>query len=154
MRCPRCDQDDDKVVDSRQSREGDAIRRRRECLDCGHRFTTYETVERALPLVLKSGDRREAFDAEKIRRALRTACQKRPVSAQDIEGIVSRVIERVATVGDPEVTARVIGDVVVDELRAIDGVAYVRFASVYYSFDDINEFSAAVLRARTAPQDG
>lgn len=150
MRCPRCDQDDDKVVDSRQSREGDAIRRRRECLDCGHRFTTYETVERALPLVLKSGDRREAFDPEKIRRAIRTACQKRPVSAEDIEGILTRVVEKFSAGVEAEVTARVIGDLVVDELRAIDGVAYVRFASVYYSFDDINEFSAAVRRARTA----
>ena len=150
MRCPRCDQDDDKVVDSRQSREGDAIRRRRECLDCGHRFTTYETVERALPLVLKSGDRREPFDPEKIRRAIRTACQKRPVSAEDIEGIVTRVVEKFSAGVEAEVTARVIGDLVVDELRAIDGVAYVRFASVYYSFDDINEFSAAVRRARTA----
>ena len=150
MRCPRCDQDDDKVVDSRQSREGDAIRRRRECLDCGHRFTTYETVERALPLVPKSGDRREAFDPEKIRRAIRTACQKRPVSAEDIEGILTRVVEKFSAGVEAEVTARVIGDLVVDELRAIDGVAYVRFASVYYSFDDINEFSAAVRRARTA----
>jgi transcriptional repressor NrdR len=153
MRCPRCDQDDDKVVDSRQSREGDAIRRRRECLDCGHRFTTYEMVERSLPLVLKSGERREAFDADKIRRALRTACQKRPVSAEDIDGIIARVVAQVSIGGESEVTARFIGDIVIDELRAVDGVAYVRFASVYYSFDDINEFSAAVRRARSSQSD-
>lgn len=148
MRCPRCEKDDDKVVDSRQSREGDAIRRRRECLDCGFRFTTYETVERALPMVLKSGNRREAFDRDKLRRALRTACQKRPVSAEEIDRIVERLVDRVSLNGDAEISARDIGELVVDELRAVDGVAYVRFASVYYSFDDINEFAAAVQRAR------
>lgn len=149
MRCPRCEKDDDKVVDSRQSREGDSIRRRRECIGCGFRFTTYETVERALPMVLKSGDRREAFDREKLRRALRTACQKRPVSAAAIDRIVDRVVEQVSLQGGAEVSARAIGELVVDELKAVDGVAYVRFASVYYSFEDINEFAAAVQRARS-----
>ncbi|MFT6399827.1 MAG: transcriptional repressor NrdR [Bradymonadia bacterium] len=150
MRCPQCGEDDDKVVDSRQSREGDAIRRRRECLQCNLRFTTYETVERTMPLVVKRDDRREPFERDKIRRALGIACQKRPVSAAEIDALIHRVEERVAASGEREVSARFVGDIVIDELQAVDGVAYVRFASVYYSFDDINEFAQAVRKVRTA----
>lgn len=148
MRCPRCSHDDDKVVDSRQSRDGDAIRRRRECLGCGLRFTTYETVELALPLVIKANDRREAFERGKVKRALQTACQKRPITAAEIDAVVDRVEHRVAGLGLREVDSRVIGDVVIEELRELDGVAYLRFASVYYSFEDINEFVAAIERVR------
>ncbi len=149
MRCPRCSLDDDKVVDSRQSRDGDAIRRRRECLGCGLRFTTYETVELTLPLVIKSDDRREPFERGKIRRALRVACQKRPVAAAQIDCVVDRVEHRVAGLGVREVDSRSIGDIVIEELRELDGVAYLRFASVYYSFEDINEFVAAIERVRS-----
>lgn len=149
MRCPRCSHVDDRVVDSRQSRDGDSIRRRRECLSCGARFTTYETTELALPLVVKSDDRREPFERGKIRRALRMACQKRPIDAAQIDGVVDRVEKRVSSLGLREVDSRAIGDVVIEELRDLDGVAYLRFASVYYSFEDINEFVAAIERVRS-----
>lgn len=144
MRCPRCSHVDDKVVDSRQSKDGGAIRRRRECLDCGFRFTTYETVELALPLVIKSDERREPFDRGKIRRSLRIACQKRPVTVEHIDAIIDQVAGEVAGLGVREVDSRAIGDLVVQHLRDVDGVAWLRYASVYYSFDDLQEFLAAV----------
>lgn len=149
MRCPRCSHVDDKVVDSRQSKDGGSIRRRRECLDCGFRYTTYEVVERTLPLVVKSDERREPFDRDKIRRSLRIACQKRPVTVEDIDAILDRVEVAVAAMGQREVASRSIGDLVVQHLRDIDGVAWLRYVSVYYSFDDIQEFIAAVEKART-----
>ncbi|MCB9507130.1 MAG: transcriptional repressor NrdR [Myxococcales bacterium] len=148
MRCPRCGHLDDRVVDSRQSRDGDAIRRRRECLECGARFTTYESIELSLPLVVKRDGRREPFDPGKLRRALRTACQKRPVTAEQIDATVRSVERAVASVDTGEIETRTIGDLVVDALRELDGVAYVRFASVYYAFTDPAEFVAAVDRAR------
>lgn len=149
MRCPRCSHVDDKVVDSRQSKDGGSIRRRRECLECGFRFTTYETVELSLPLVVKSNDRREPFDREKIRRSVRIASQKRPVSVEDVDAIIDRVEMAVAALGEREVRSRAIGDLVVQQLRDIDAVAWLRYASVYYSFADLQEFLAAVENARS-----
>ena len=150
MRCPRCAHVDDKVIDSRQSRDGDVIRRRRECLACGARFTTHEVTELSLPLVVKRDGRREPFDRNKIRRALRVACQKRPVNAEQIDALVLRVEGVVASLDEREVAAQRIGDLVIDGLRGLDAVAYVRFASVYYAFADIGEFVSAVDHAREA----
>ena len=150
MRCPRCAHVDDKVIDSRQSRDGDVIRRRRECLACGARFTTHEVIELSLPLVVKRDGRREPFDRNKIRRALRVACQKRPVTAEQIDALVLRVEGVVASLDEREVSAQRVGDLVIDGLRGLDAVAYVRFASVYYAFADIGEFVSAVDHAREA----
>ena len=150
MRCPRCAHVDDKVIDSRQSRDGDVIRRRRECLACGARFTTHEGIELSLPLVVKRDGRREPFDRNKIRRALRVACQKRPVTAEQIDALVLRVEGVVASLDEREVSAQRVGDLVIDGLRGLDAVAYVRFASVYYAFADIGEFVSAVDHAREA----
>ena len=146
MRCPNCSHVDDRVVDSRPSGDGVSIRRRRECLKCAHRFTTYETLEVTLPLVIKRDDRREPFDAKKIRRALRTACQKRPISAAQLDAVVADVELKVAAIGEREVDSRTLGDLVIARLRQLDVVAYLRFASVYYSFEDLHEFVAAIER--------
>lgn len=142
MRCPRCGHLDDRVVDSRQSREGDSIRRRRECLECAHRFTTYEQVEVILPMIVKRDGRREAYQREKLLAGLRRAVQKRPVATETLTAVVERIERGLAADGDREVESRRIGDALIKELRALDGVAWLRFASVYYSFQDISEFLA------------
>ncbi|HOJ51584.1 MAG TPA: transcriptional regulator NrdR [Syntrophales bacterium] len=140
MKCPFCQYDEDRVIDSRLSKDGSAIRRRRECLGCGKRFTTYEVVEDVMPMVVKKDGRREPFDRMKIKMGLMKACEKRPISVDEIEGIVERV-ER-ACQGTPgrEVSTSFIGERVMEELRHLDGVAYVRFASVYREFRDVSDF--------------
>ena len=140
MRCPKCGCQDDKVIDSRASREGATIRRRRECVGCGYRFTTYEEVERAGLVVLKRDGRREEFSREKLLSGLRKACQKRPVSPKIIEELVDRIVNEVTDKYEREVPAEAIGTVVVDGLRQIDEVAYVRFASVYRRFEEATDF--------------
>ena len=140
MKCPFCTDFDNKVVDSRLSGDSDVIRRRRECLGCGRRFTTYERVEDIMPMVIKKDDRREPFDRNKILSGIQTACQKRPVPVAVMEEIVERIEKSVQEKGDKEIKSSTIGETVMLELHDLDEVAYVRFASVYRSFKDINEF--------------
>ncbi len=139
MKCPFCHQDNDRVIDSRASEDGEAIRRRRECLGCLRRFTTYERVEGGLKVIKKDGAR-EPFDRMKIKRGLEKACWKRPVSDSQLEAIVSAVQEHIENNYDVEVESRVIGELVMDHLRQLDQVAYVRFASVYRQFQDVRDF--------------
>ncbi len=140
MRCPKCGCQDDKVIDSRASREGATIRRRRECVRCGYRFTTYEEVERAGLVVLKRDDRREEFSREKLLAGLRKACQKRPISPKVIEDLVDKIVNEITDKYEREVPAEQIGKLVMEGLRQIDQVAYVRFASVYRRFQEATDF--------------
>ncbi len=140
MRCPFCSFEDTKVIDSRLGKEGNNIRRRRECIECSRRFTTYERVEEALPLVVKKDGRREAFDRAKIIAGMQRACEKRPVSIETIEKMVDRLERTLQDAGEKEIESRRIGAAVMEALHDIDEVAYVRFASVYRQFKDINEF--------------
>lgn len=142
MRCPYCTSLDNKVVDSRIGKEGDTIRRRRECLKCEGRFTTYERVEEVLPLVIKKDGRREPYDRMKILNGLKKACEKRPVSVEAMEKTVADIEKSVQDKGFKEIPSTVIGEEVMGHLHRLDEVAYVRFASVYRSFKDINEFMA------------
>ena len=140
MRCPYCSSLENKVVDSRMGKEGESIRRRRECLKCEGRFTTYERVEEVLPLVIKKDGRREPFDRLKILNGLKKACEKRPVGVEAIETTVADIEKSLQDKGLKEIPSTVIGEAVMDHLHRLDEVAYVRFASVYRSFKDINEF--------------
>ncbi len=140
MRCPFCKKDHDKVIDSRSANAGATVRRRRECLACGKRFTTYEKVEEITLYVIKKDGRRDVFDREKIKRGLLNSCKKRPVSLQTIEDIVNRIEIELYENFDREVKSTKIGDLVMRELKSVDHVAYVRFASVYREFKDVGEF--------------
>ena len=140
MRCPFCKVDDDKVIDSRASGDGFAIRRRRECLDCGRRFTTYERIEESPLRVIKKDGGREPFERRKILLGLIKACEKRPIPIAELEAITERIENRVLEEYDSEVPVQYIGELVMRELKDVDQVAYVRFASVYREFKDINEF--------------
>jgi transcriptional repressor NrdR len=140
MRCPKCGCQDDKVIDSRASREGATIRRRRECTACGYRYTTYEEIERAGLVVLKHDGRREEFSKEKLLSGLKKACQKRPISQKVIEDLVEKIVNEVTDKYEREVPAEAIGKLVMDGLRQIDEVAYVRFASVYRRFQEATDF--------------
>ena len=140
MRCMYCNHDESKVVDSRPTEDGWAIRRRRECINCGKRFTTYEKIENPMVLVVKKDGERQAFDPSKIKAGLIKACEKRPVSAQTIDNIVTDVEKMVYNSLDQEITSHDIGEMIMEELKKIDQVAYVRFASVYRHFKDLNSF--------------
>lgn len=140
MKCPFCGHLEDKVIDSRLSQDGIATRRRRECLGCSKRFTTYERVEEMLPLVVKKDGTREAYDRGKILGGLKKACEKRPVGIEEIEKAIDRLETKLVESGEREVLSSIIGEAVMEELRGLDEVAYVRFASVYREFRDINEF--------------
>ncbi len=140
MRCPYCTSLDNKVVDSRMGKEGESIRRRRECLKCEGRFTTYERVEEMLPQVIKKDSRREPFDRLKILSGLRKACEKRPISMELLEKTVDEIEKALQEKGLKEIPSTVVGEEVMERLHKLDEVAYVRFASVYRSFKDINEF--------------
>ena len=140
MRCPFCGENEDRVIDSRVSREGDVIRRRRECVDCERRFTTYERVEEILPMVVKKDGSRETFDRLKIMNGLKRACEKRPISMETLEKITDGVEAKIQEEGRKEVLSQEIGALVMDALRTLDVVAYVRFASVYREFRDVDEF--------------
>lgn len=142
MKCPFCGYLDTKVVDSRPDKGGATIRRRRECESCGKRFTTHERVEDILPLVQKKDGRRESFDRLKVIGGIQKACEKRPVSVEQIEQMVDRLETRLQESGEREIASTMIGEWVMNELHNVDQVAYVRFASVYRSFKDINEFMA------------
>ena len=151
MRCPFCGHLEDRVVDSREAHDGQATRRRRECLGCERRFTTYERVEESLPAVVKKDGRREPFDRRKVVEGLRRACQKRPVSQERIEEMATLVERRLQESGEKEVPASAVGERVMELLRAEDPVAYVRFASVYRDFRDVGEFTAAIEGLKEKP---
>ena len=155
MKCPSCSSLENKVVDSRLTRDADAIRRRRECLSCGARFTTYEYVERTQVLVIKKDGRREPFRREKIEEGVLKACEKRPVSKQEVDALLDRVEAKVLAMGQSEVESRQIGELVIEELEQLDKIAYVRFASVYRQFRSVDEFVDEMKRiaGRTGPKD-
>jgi transcriptional repressor NrdR len=151
LHCPFCRCPDTRVIDSRVVEEGAAVRRRRECEDCGKRFTTTEHAQLRLPLVVKKDGVRQAFDVEKLRGGMQKALEKRPVTAEQIDQAVEHILAGLRELGESEVPAGHIGDFVMDELQKLDGVAYVRFASVYREFKDVDEFLAAV---KSAMDDG
>ncbi|HSA59375.1 MAG TPA: transcriptional regulator NrdR [bacterium] len=140
MKCPFCNHPNSSVVDSRDSKEGETIRRRRECDTCGKRFTTYERVEELLPLVIKKDGRREPFDRKKIVGGIQKACEKRPVPMEKIEETVDRIEREIVELGEKEVNSKEIGERIMRALHDLDHVAYVRFASVYRDFKDVNQF--------------
>lgn len=144
MHCPFCSADDTKVIDSRLVADGDQVRRRRECTACGERFTTFETAELVLPRIIKSDGVRQPFDENKLRSGMMHSLQKRPVSIEQIDAAVNRILHRLRATGEREVKARLVGELVMDELKKLDSVAYVRFASVYRSFQDISEFRTEI----------
>ncbi len=140
MKCPYCGEQDDKVIDSRVGREGEQIRRRRECLGCSRRFTTYETVEDVPIMVVKKDGRREVFSRDKVRAGLSRACEKRPVSMHTIDQFIEELEQDLRESGEKEIPSQEIGERVIQGLRRLDEVAYVRFASVYRDFKDVNDF--------------
>jgi transcriptional repressor NrdR len=144
MKCPFCGCLDDKVLHSRSAKDGDAIRRRRECSACGGRFTTFEQIEEVRVMVVKRDGRREPFDRGKVLRGMTTACEKRPVPVDTLEAIVDRIERSVLDLGGGEIESSKIGEMAVEELRKVDPVAYVRFASVYRQFEDIGQFKKIV----------
>jgi transcriptional repressor NrdR len=146
MYCPFCNTEDSKVIDSRLIREGNQTRRRRECTDCKERFTTYEAVELTLPRIIKSDGRRTPFSEEKLRGGMLRALEKRPVSAEQIETAITRIKRHAITAGDREIPSSQVGEWVMEELHMLDQVAYVRFASVYRCFQDIEEFRREISR--------
>ena len=151
MHCPFCSHDETKVIDSRLAGEGLQVRRRRECRSCGERYTTFESAELVMPRVIKRDGRREPFDEIKLRSGILRALEKRPVKSEDVEKSIGRVIHWLQTIGEREVTGRLIGDRVMEELHGLDEVAYVRFASVYRSFQDITEFQEEIQRLKSRP---
>lgn len=146
MRCPFCSAQDTRVIDSRLAHEGDQVRRRRECVECKERFTTYETAELNLPRVIKSDGRREPFQEEKLRAGILRALEKRPVESDRVEAVINRIKKDLLARGEREISSRDIGEQVMKELRSLDHVAYVRFASVYKSFQDVGEFREVIER--------
>jgi transcriptional repressor NrdR len=151
VHCPFCNFEDTKVIDSRLAGEGRQVRRRRECLSCGERFTTFESPELVMPYVVKRDDRREPFDENKLRNGFLSALQKRPVQREDIERSIDHIAHVLQTLGEREVHSRQIGDLVMEELRRLDEVAYVRFASVYRSLQDVTEFQQEIERLQALP---
>lgn len=146
MHCPFCNADDTKVIDSRLVADGAQVRRRRECQACNERFTTYETAELVMPRIVKRDGTRVPFDEEKLRASIQLALQKRPVSVEQLEAAITRICGRLRATGEREVDSSVVGEAVMAELRELDDVAYVRFASVYRNFKDISEFRQEVDR--------
>lgn len=146
MRCPFCGADDTRVIDSRLANDGDQVRRRRRCESCGERFTTFEVAELTMPRVIKSNNTREPFNEDKLRSGILRALEKRPVTLEQIESALGRIRKKVLISGEREVTSAVIGELALEELRQLDEVAYVRFASVYRRFNDIAEFRQMIER--------
>ena len=146
MYCPFCSHEETKVIDSRLAGEGRQIRRRRQCLDCNERFTTFESAELVMPRLVKSDSSRQPFDEAKLRNSMVRALEKRPVPADEFEQAVGRLVHKLRTMGEREVPSRLIGELVMEELRELDEVAYVRFASVYRSFQDVTEFQEEIKR--------
>ncbi|MDX1403897.1 MAG: transcriptional regulator NrdR [Woeseiaceae bacterium] len=146
MHCPFCNSEETKVIDSRLAGEGRQIRRRRQCLECNERFTTFETAELVMPRLVKRDDTRQPFDETKLRNSMVRALEKRPVPADEFEQAVGRLLHKLRTMGEREVPSRLVGELVMEELRELDEVAYVRFASVYRSFQDVTEFQEEIDR--------
>ena len=146
MHCPFCQADDTKVIDSRLVSDGNQVRRRRECLDCRERYTTYETAELVMPRIVKRDGSRKPYDEEKFRAGIQRALEKRPVSVEQLEDMINRLKHRFRASGEREIGSHTIGEWVMEELRALDEVAYVRFASVYRDFQDVNEFHEEISR--------
>lgn len=144
MKCPKCGELDDKVIDSRASQDGSAIRRRRECLKCGYRFTTFEEILHEELRVVKSDGRHEPFSRQKLYNGIMTACQKRPISSQQIDNLIDDILAAVSKLDTTEVKTSTIGELVMERLKKLDLIAYVRFASVYRRFADIGEFQSAI----------
>lgn len=140
MKCPYCQEDNDRVIDSRASQDGFATRRRRECLQCGHRYTTYERIEGTAIKIIKKDGTREPFDRAKIKRGLEKACWKRPVSDAQLESVVTSIENELEGRFEPEINSRDVGELLMRHLRELDQVAYVRFASVYRQFEDVHDF--------------
>lgn len=151
MHCPYCGAPDTRVVDSRLANEGTQVRRRRECSHCGTRFTTFETVELNMPQIVKEDGARQPFKEEKLRVGVTRSLEKRPVSIEDVDGAIERIKRRLVATGDREVHSRDLGEWVMDELKRLDQVAYVRFASVYRSFEDVNAFREEIERLEAQP---
>ncbi|MCP1727145.1 transcriptional repressor NrdR [Natronospira proteinivora] len=151
MHCPFCDHDDTRVIDSRLAGEGSQVRRRRECAHCGERFTTFESAELVMPRVVKQDGSRVPFDEEKLRGGFTRALEKRPVDTEAIDASLARIMQQIRGTGEREVPSRQIGEWVMEELRGLDEVAYVRFASVYRSFQDVDAFSEEIERLRATP---
>jgi transcriptional repressor NrdR len=151
MRCPFCGSMETKVIDSRLAGEGSQVRRRRECLDCGDRFTTYETAELVMPRIIKSDGSREPFNQDKLLTGILTALEKRPVDTESVEAAISRIQHRLQSCGEREIASRLLGEWVMEELRNLDQVAFVRFASVYRSFQDVSEFREEIERLERQP---
>jgi transcriptional repressor NrdR len=151
MYCPFCGHVETKVTDSRLAAEGQQIRRRRECLECGERFTTFESAELVMPQVVKSDQTREPFSEAKLRSGMRRALEKRPVGNDDIDAALARIGHKLRSLGEREVASRLVGELVMDELRHLDEVAYVRFASVYRSFQDVQAFNDEIARLKRKP---
>jgi len=151
MHCPFCGKQDTKVIDSRLASEGSQVRRRRECLDCNERFTTFESAELVMPRIIKSNNAREPFDEEKLIAGMTRALEKRPVMSDAVDGAISRLQHRLRASGEREIAARMLGEWVMNELRELDEVAYVRFASVYRSFEDVKAFREEIERLESQP---
>ncbi|MCD8523337.1 MAG: transcriptional regulator NrdR [Saccharospirillaceae bacterium] len=146
MYCPFCTHPETKVIDSRLVADGEQIRRRRECISCGERFTTFESAELVMPRIIKQDGTREPFNEDKLRSGIHRALEKRPVSVEDVEAAIVRIKQKLRATGEREIPSRVLGECVMAELRQLDQVAYVRFASVYRSFQDLDEFRAEIER--------
>jgi transcriptional repressor NrdR len=146
LHCPFCTTEETKVIDSRLVDEGSRVRRRRECIQCNERFTTYEIVELILPRIIKRDGKRCVFDEDKLRGGMLRALEKRPVSTEALDAAIQRVIHHLHTQGEREVSSQYVGELVINELKALDKVAYVRFASVYHSFQDVNAFHEEIQR--------
>ncbi len=154
MKCPRCESDDVKVIDSRNSREGFSVRRRRECNGCGHRFSTLEEVVPTEMAVIKRDGRRVEFDPARIRDGIRRACWKRPIKPEQLDEVSGRVLRQIESVGEPEISSKTIGLLVMKELANLDQVAYVRFASVYRQFKDAEQFISEIQMMRGQGEEG
>lgn len=144
VKCPYCGYQEDKVLDSRSVRDGEEVKRRRECLECGRRFTTYEHIEEMQVMVIKKDQRRESFDRNKVLRGMRSACEKRPISVETLESSVDDIERAIYDSGRKEISSAEVGDMVIESLRALDQVAYVRFASVYWQFENVTQFKEIV----------
>ena len=151
MHCPFCGHEETKVIDSRLAGEGQQIRRRRECLDCGERFTTFETAELVVPRIVKSDASRQPFDEQKLKNSMLKALEKRPVASENVDAAVAHVCHKLRAMGEREVPSRLVGELAMEELRHLDEVAYVRFASVYRSFQDVDAFREEIERLRRRP---
>lgn len=149
MHCPYCNESDTKVIDSRLAAEGAQVRRRRQCNSCQERFTTFEVVEVVMPRIIKSSGKIEPYDNEKLRRSIQLPLQKRPITLDEQEAMISRIEKRLRQLGEREISSKALGEVVMSELKALDDVAYVRFASVYRDFQDIEAFHQELVNIRT-----